>query len=104
MKFKVGVLVNQEGAKALKSGGFAKMNGWSFKYLVTITKFLCLVSPIDEKESFCASPRSCVFLTPWFLCFIYLGNIEAQKRKLDEKTSNIRSWKKEVQGGINFFF
>jgi len=72
LKFKVGVFVNQEGVEAYKSGGFAKMNGWRSKYLVTITKFLCLVSSIDQEESFCASPSSCVFLTPWFLCFISL--------------------------------
>jgi len=79
------------------------MNGWRSKYLVTITKFLCLVFSIDEKESFCASPSSCVFLTPWFLYFISLGNKATQRRKLDEKTSNKRSWKKKVQGGIKFF-
>jgi len=79
------------------------MNGWRSKFLVTITKFLCLVSSIDEKESFCASPSSCVFLTPWFLCFISLENKATQRRKLDEKTSNKRSWKKKVKRGINFF-
>jgi len=101
VKFKVGVFVNQEGVEAFKSGGFVKMHGWRSKCLITITKLLCLVSPIDEEESFCACLSSCVFLMPWFLCFISLGNKEAQRRKLDEKMS-IRSWKKKVQGGIGF--
>jgi hypothetical protein len=33
VKFKVGVVVNQEGVEAFKSGGFAKMHGWRSKRL-----------------------------------------------------------------------